>query len=145
MSISTGYNCTSCGKFHEYSAYLVAHRMERIQHTCDLCGAIHTLYDGYAYRWKPGHVPAATTREELAVAAGVQLPLLTEPALTDWINEHPPEREGYYHIRFPNGTEADRNWYWSRRTFTFLYDKDSPVSLAFGSIGAWRGLDREYN
>lgn len=143
MSNSTGYNCTCCGKQHAYSLYVLAHSLERIQHRCDLCGAVHMIYDGSAYLWSPGHVPKGTSTRDLATAAGVQLPLIPEPQLTDWISDAPPTLDGYYHVRFPNGTEADRNWYWQRGVF--CYDKDSPVCIAFGSIGAWRGLDRQYN
>lgn len=146
MSTSTGYNCKSCGKWHAYTPYMIAHQGERVQHRCDLCGAVHMMFEGAAYLWSPGHTPRhlPDQREQL-VAAAAQVPLFVEPALTDWITDEPPQRDGFYHIRFPNGTESDRNWYWNSRGQRFAYDTDSPITLGFSSIGAWRGLDREYN
>lgn len=145
MSNSAGYNCTTCNKWHAYSMYVMAHFHERLQHSCDLCGAVHMITGGVAFKWAPGHLPAGVTRAELDVAAGVQLPLIEEPQLTDWVADVPPQRDGFYHIRFPNGTEADRNWHWYGAASVFQYDKGSPIVISFGSIGAWRGLDREYN
>jgi hypothetical protein len=120
MSSSTGYNCVCCGARHTFTLYVLAHRFEHLTHRCD-CGALHDIYDG-----------EATLQE------------MTEPRVTVWIpsSAGAPERHGFYHVRFPNGTEADRNWYWNG--IAFLYDKDSPVSLGLSSIGAYRGLDREY-
>jgi hypothetical protein len=113
-----------------------------LSHRCDLCGAVHTVLNGVATMTLPGHVPRKTTQFELDIAAGIEPH--DEPAVTAWIHDYPPIREGYYHIRFPNGTEADRNWYWNNQTGCFMYDKNGSVSLSFISIGAWRGLDRPY-
>lgn len=145
MSTSTGYNCKSCGKLHEYTPYMISHQAERIQHRCDLCGAVHVLLDGAAYLWAPGHVPRHTPDQRVQNLQAIQLPLLTHPEATGWITEGPPTREGWYHIRFPNGTEADKNWWWSCVSERFAYDETSPITLGFESIGGWRGLDREHN
>ena len=115
----TSYNCTCCGARHDFSMYVMAHRFEHLTHRCD-CGALHDIYDG-----------EATLHD------------MSAPRVTPWITpDVEPATQGFYHIRFPNGTEADRNWYWNG--IHFLYDKDSPVSLGLCSIGAYRGLDRQY-
>jgi hypothetical protein len=118
-SSAPGYNCTLCARFHPFSVYVLAHRFEHFTHRCE-CGAQHDIYDGEASL----------------------IDRLAKPAVTDWITDTPPALEGYYHIRFPNGTEADRNWYWNGSAFA--YDKGSPVVLQFGSIGGYRGLTRRY-
>lgn len=114
---NAGFHCTVCGKYHAFTPYVAAHRFEHLVHRCE-CGARHGIYDG-----------------------DVDLIPTTEAAPTEWF---PPTVEpvhvGFLHIKFPNGTEADRNWYWDGATFR--YDKDSPISIALNAIGGWRGLNR---
>jgi hypothetical protein len=139
---TSGYNCTTCGKRHTFSDYMLARQHVPLAHRCDLCGAAHNLLNGVATLTLPGHVPARTTQFELDIAAA---PIVEEvPQVTGWFEGTPPQREGYYHIRFPNGTEADRNWWFDPVCNEFLYDKTSTVGLSFGAIGAWRGLDKQY-
>lgn len=145
MSNSTGYNCTTCGKWHAFTPYMISHQSERVQHRCDLCGAVHMLHEGAAYKWHPGHLPTHLADQREQNLKAIQLPLLTHPEITAWITDEPPMRDGWYHIRFPNGTEADRNWYWQGSMQRFAYDEHSPITLGFSSIGGWRGLDRAYN
>ena len=115
----SGYTCALCARFHPYTMYVHAHRFEHLRTRCE-CGAVYDIYDR-----------EATLIDRLA-----------KPAVTDWITGE-PAHIGYYHIRFPNGTEADRNWYWDGATFR--YDKDSPVSLASNCIQAFRGLTRRFD
>jgi hypothetical protein len=119
MSTSPGYNCTLCARFHPYTPYVMAHPNERLTHRC-MCGATHDLINGHARL----------------------VDRMAKPSVTEWITDDPPVREGYYHIRFPNGTESDRNWHWNG--LAFGYDKNSPHILGFTSIAGWRGLDRRY-
>jgi hypothetical protein len=123
--------------------YVHTHRHTPLAHRCDLCGAVHNILNLVATLTVPGLVPKKTTQFELDIAAGTLAPH-DEPQLTGWISDLPPQREGFFHIKFPNDTEADRNWWWNNDTGRFEYYKGSPVTLAFVSIGAWRGLDKPY-
>jgi len=38
-----GYNCETCGKYHEYPMYVYAHSREVLIATCDNCGAKHEI------------------------------------------------------------------------------------------------------
>lgn len=145
MSNLPGFNCQTCGKRHDFSMYVIAHASDLLRHRCDLCAAVHDILprvEGLPERQVvlaiPGFIPKKTTSFELSQAAAEH-----EPTVTDWITSGPPERDGFYHIRFPNGTESDRNWFW--RDSRFWYAVDSPVSIGFESVGGFRGLDRAYN
>lgn len=40
--IPKGFNCSACGKYHEFGVYVVAHFREELIHTCE-CGAKHSV------------------------------------------------------------------------------------------------------
>lgn len=113
---NAGFQCNVCGAHHTYSPYVLAHRFEHLTFRCD-CGARFDIYDGDA-----------------------DLIPTTEAAPTAWIVDREPVHVGFYHIRFPNGTEADRNWWWDG--MVFRYDKDHPAGIAFNATGGYRGLNR---
>jgi hypothetical protein len=115
-----------------------------LSHNCTLCGAVHSILNGHATLTLPGHVPPKTTRFELEDAARQYVIPGMEPQLTDWIDDGAPLREGFYHFRFPNGTEADRNWWFDPPSGTWWYDKTGTVRISHNAIGAWRGLDKQY-
>lgn len=43
-----GFNCTLCGKFHEFTAYVFAHWTTKLYHRCDKCLVVHMLQCGVA-------------------------------------------------------------------------------------------------
>ena len=43
----TGYECATCGKRHNYPAYVYAHWNEPLTHECE-CGAKHSVCRGKA-------------------------------------------------------------------------------------------------
>lgn len=45
MTTAKGFNCKSCGKRHAFSLYVVAHAHEDLTHTCEACGALHSVQD----------------------------------------------------------------------------------------------------
>lgn len=47
-----GFTC-ECGKFHEFGVWVAAHWRERLVHTCDSCGNVHSVCMGYATLDKP--------------------------------------------------------------------------------------------
>jgi hypothetical protein len=50
-----GFTC-ECGKFHEFGAYVTAHWRDILHHTCDDCGAKHSVVCGFATLRKRGKV-----------------------------------------------------------------------------------------
>lgn len=42
-----GYTC-ECGAEHKFPAYVFAHWYEELFHTCDKCGAKHSVLRGHA-------------------------------------------------------------------------------------------------
>ncbi len=149
MDAPKGYNCLTCHKRHDFSMYIRSHPREVLQHTCDLCGAVTGLTcdlgDGERtpYQVKPGEVPERQSQFGLTVEERAQLELaLSEPQVTEWFEDGVPPCDGYWHIRFANGTEADRNWYWQAATYSYHFDKESAAAITPLGI-AWRGLDRD--
>ncbi len=51
-----GFTC-ECGKFHEFGAYVAAHWDMILDHTCDQCGARHSVLKGSATLRKNGKMP----------------------------------------------------------------------------------------
>ena len=45
--MKTGFKC-ECGKAHEYTAYVYAHKNEKLHHRCEACGRIHIILHGEA-------------------------------------------------------------------------------------------------
>ena len=42
----THWNCSQCEKPHTFSAYVAAHWRDELTHTCDNCGAQHSVCCG---------------------------------------------------------------------------------------------------
>ena len=42
----TGFNCKTCDTFHPFGGYMAAHWREELSHTCDTCGARHSVRRG---------------------------------------------------------------------------------------------------
>lgn len=49
-----GFNCTTCGEFHVFSAYVYAHAHNVLTHTCGQCGANHEVLNFRAVQITPG-------------------------------------------------------------------------------------------
>ena len=47
------YNCTSCGRFHEFPAYVYAHWRDVLAHKCEGCGQEHEIICGAASKPEP--------------------------------------------------------------------------------------------
>jgi transcription elongation factor Elf1 len=54
MELSKGFNCSWCGKYHEFALYVFSHWRDLLVHTCDACGAVHKIVCGQAWRKKQG-------------------------------------------------------------------------------------------
>jgi hypothetical protein len=48
------FNCFTCDKRHDFTPYLIAHKNEKLIHTCCACGAKAELYQGEACEFEPG-------------------------------------------------------------------------------------------
>lgn len=55
--MSKGFNCTTCGKHHLFSAYVFANAGDLLVHTCDVCNAKHDIFNFSATETKPGTKP----------------------------------------------------------------------------------------
>ncbi len=42
MKVAKGFNCETCGKWHDYAMYVYAHTRDVLLHNCD-CGAKHSI------------------------------------------------------------------------------------------------------
>lgn len=43
-----------CGTYHKFVMYVAAHWRDILRHTCENCGAVHTIQMGYATLKKKG-------------------------------------------------------------------------------------------
>lgn len=48
------FNCTTCQKRHLFGVYVAAHADEELMHTCDACGAVHSVLQYAVTLEKPG-------------------------------------------------------------------------------------------
>lgn len=48
-----GFNCETCGKWHDFSMYVYAHTTVTLKHKCD-CGAEHKIINLTAEQTKKG-------------------------------------------------------------------------------------------
>ncbi len=53
LELPTGFTCT-CGTAHKFPPYVYAHFDERLIHTCDNCGAKHSILKGKSRLTDPG-------------------------------------------------------------------------------------------
>ena len=51
-----GYNCKTCGKWHDFSPYVYAHSFVDLTHKCDDCGAEYRIRNCTARQIKKGKV-----------------------------------------------------------------------------------------
>ena len=51
-----GFNCETCNQRHEYPFYVYAHTLDVLNHTCDKCGAVHSIVMLTAKQKKKGKV-----------------------------------------------------------------------------------------
>lgn len=82
MTTPSGFNCETCGTFHAYSVYALAHCDVELMHTCSTCGAQHSILDCTAKLLTPGVKPAEAPAPVLAPAAVesvVAAPVVEEP------------------------------------------------------------------
>lgn len=49
----SGYTCGTCGQYHAFALYVVAHWNTPLTHTCK-CGAVHYVLRGKAQQIKEG-------------------------------------------------------------------------------------------
>lgn len=52
--VPDGFTCSTCDTFHEFSAYVYAHTHVELTHTCDQCGAQHSILNLVATQTKKG-------------------------------------------------------------------------------------------
>lgn len=52
--IRQGFNCETCGKWHQFSMYVFAHSRDVLKHKCDNCGAEHSIVMMHAKQTKKG-------------------------------------------------------------------------------------------
>lgn len=48
------FECKTCGKSHIFGAYVAAHSKEELIHTCDACGAKHSVRNYRVKLEQPG-------------------------------------------------------------------------------------------
>ena len=53
-----GFNCTTCDTVHTFPAYVFAHWDEELHHSCDNCGAKHSILGGDAEQIEEGIKPS---------------------------------------------------------------------------------------
>ena len=51
-----GFNCETCNQWHDFSLYVYAHSRDRLVHTCDKCGAKHSVVMMSAKQTKKGKI-----------------------------------------------------------------------------------------
>ena len=56
--LAKGFNCETCGKFHQFSMYVYAHMRDPLTHHCE-CGAKHSIFMATAKQTKKGRAKKA--------------------------------------------------------------------------------------
>lgn len=62
--IAKGFKCKSCGTFHEFGFYVHAHWKELLTHTCNKCGARHSVCRGRVCLMQQGTKQTTATETE---------------------------------------------------------------------------------
>ncbi len=60
--------CTSCKKRHFFGVYVAAHADEELMHTCDSCGAVHSVLQYVVTLEKPGQLAERPAEQPCAAS-----------------------------------------------------------------------------
>lgn len=75
MVHAKGFRCRTCGKTHPFTPYVYAHADEPLTHTCNQCGAEHSILRLKVNLIKAGYSfpPVAKPTITISETGGVQL------------------------------------------------------------------------